>query len=179
MQTVRRKNSETPNPKAETGIVLSNKLFLRTSKPTFMTLYNKVNNVTGWIIFIIATAVYWLTAEPTGSFWDCGEFISCAYKLQVAHSPGAPFFIMVAHIFTLLTSDPSHKALMVNYMSGIFSGLTILFLFWTVTAFAKKIVGKKEADIFGADLISIMGAGAIGALAYTFADSFWFSAVEG
>ena len=107
-----------------------------------MTLYNKVNNITGWIIFVIATAVYWMTAEPSGSFWDCGEFIGCAYKLQVAHSPGAPLFIMVAHLFTLLASDPGHVALMVNYMSGIFSALTILFLFWTVTAFAKKIIGK-------------------------------------
>lgn len=144
-----------------------------------MTLYNKTNNIVGWIIFLIATSVYWMTAEPTGSFWDCGEFISCAYKLQVAHSPGAPLFIMIAHMFTLLAGDVSHKALMVNYMSGIFSGLTILFLFWTVTAFAKKIIGKKEAEIEGADLIAIMGAGAVGALAYTFADSFWFSAVEG
>ena len=144
-----------------------------------MTLYNRVNNISGWIIFIISTAVYWLTAEPTGSFWDCGEFISCASKLQVAHSPGAPLFIMIAHMFTLLTADPSHKALMVNYMSGIFSGLTILFLFWTITAMARKIIGKKESEIAGSDLIAIIGAGFIGGLAYTFADSFWFSAVEG
>jgi hypothetical protein len=144
-----------------------------------MTFYNKVNNITGWIIFLIATSVYWMTAEPSGSFWDCGEFISCAYKLQVAHSPGAPLFIMIGHMFTLLAGDPSKVALMVNYMSGIFSGLTILFLFWTVTAFAKKIINKKENEIFDADLIAIMGAGAVGALAYTFADSFWFSAVEG
>jgi tetratricopeptide (TPR) repeat protein len=144
-----------------------------------MSLYNKVNNIIGWTIFIIATTVYWMTAEPTGSFWDCGEFISCAYKLQVAHSPGAPLFIMVGHIFTLLAGDPSKVALMVNYMSGIFSALTILFLFWTVTSFAKKIVGKKETDLRGAELIAVMGAGAVGALSYTFADSFWFSAVEG
>ncbi|MBA2422609.1 MAG: DUF2723 domain-containing protein [Chitinophagales bacterium] len=120
-----------------------------------------------------------MTAEPTGSFWDCGEFISCAYKLQVAHSPGAPLFIMIGHIFTLLAGDPSKVALMVNYMSGIFSALTILFLFWTVTSFAKKIIGKKEIDIIGAELIAVMGAGVVGALSYTFADSFWFSAVEG
>jgi tetratricopeptide (TPR) repeat protein len=144
-----------------------------------MTLYNKVNNITGWIIFLIATTVYWMTAEPTGSFWDCGEFIGCAYKLQVAHSPGAPLFIMVGHMFTLLAGDPSNVALMVNYMSGLFSSLTILFLFWTVTSFAKKIVNKKENEIFGADLIAIIGAGVVGALSYTFADSFWFSAVEG
>jgi hypothetical protein len=144
-----------------------------------MSLYNKVNNIIGWTIFIIATTVYWMTAESTGSFWDCGEFISCAYKLQVAHSPGAPLFIMVGHIFTLLAGDPSKVALMVNYMSGIFSALTILFLFWTVTSFAKKIVGKKEPDLRGAELIAVIGAGAVGALSYTFADSFWFSAVEG
>lgn len=144
-----------------------------------MTFYNKVNNIAGWIIFIIATGVYWMTAEPTGSFWDCGEFIACANKLQVAHSPGAPLFIMIAHMFTLLAGDQSHVALMVNYMSGIFSGLTILFLFWTITAFSKKILGKKESEISGADLIAIMGAGFVGGLAYTFADSFWFSAVEG
>lgn len=144
-----------------------------------MTFYNKVNNIAGWIIFIVATAVYWMTAEPTGSFWDCGEFIGCAYKLQVAHSPGAPLFIMIAHMFTLLAGDTSQVALMVNYMSGIFSGLTILFLFWTITAFAKKISGKKESEIGGADLIGVIGAGVVGALSYTFADSFWFSAVEG
>src|SRR5215831_3668793 len=144
-----------------------------------MPSFKRINNIAGWIVFIGATAVYWLTAEPTGSFWDCGEFISCANKLQVAHSPGAPLFIIIAHIFTLLASDPSKKAIMVNYYSGIMSGLTILFLFWTITIFARKIIGKKEKDLSVAEVIAIIGAGLIGAFAYTFSDSFWFSAVEG
>ncbi|MBA3647574.1 MAG: DUF2723 domain-containing protein [Chitinophagales bacterium] len=141
--------------------------------------FKTINNISGWIVFICATVVYLLTAEPTGSFWDCGEFISCATKLQVAHSPGAPLFIMVAHLFTLLTGNPENKAVMVNYYSGIMSGFTILFLFWTITIFARKIIGKREADLTLPEVIAVIGSGLIGAFAYTFSDSFWFSAVEG
>lgn len=141
--------------------------------------YQKINNIAGWLMFVLATAVYMLTAEPTGSFWDCGEFISCAYKLQVAHSPGAPLFIMMAHMFTLLAPDHAHIALMVNFYSAIMGGLTVLFVFWTITALAKKILVEKGKEISNEIKFVIMGAGIIGGLACTFADSIWFSAVEG
>lgn len=144
-----------------------------------MTRYNRINNAVGWLVFIVSTLVYWLTAEPTGSFWDCGEFIGCAYKLQVPHSPGAPLFIIIAHLLTLLAPDPSHVALTVNYFSGISSAFTNLFLFWTVTALGRKIIGKREDEINNAEMIVLMGAGVVGAFANGFADSFWFSAVEG
>ncbi len=98
-----------------------------------MTRFNKINNAVGWSVFIISTIVYWLTAEPTGSFWDCGEFISCAYKLQVAHSPGSPLFIMLAHLVSLLAPDRAHIAQFVNYFSGTMSALSNLFLFWSIT----------------------------------------------
>src|SRR6266480_6171995 len=144
-----------------------------------MTRYNRINNIVGWIVFIVSTIVYWLTAEPTGSFWDCGEFIACAYKLQVPHSPGAPLFIIIAHLISLLAPDPSKVALSVNYLSGVSSALTNLFLFWTITAIGRKIIGKREDEINTAEMIVLMGAGIVGAFANGFADSFWFSAVEG
>lgn len=144
-----------------------------------MTKYNRINNVVGWIVFLVSTAVYWLTAEPTGSFWDCGEFISCAYKLQVPHSPGAPLFIIIAHLVTLLAPDPAHVAISVNYFSGVMSALTNLFLFWSITALGRKILEKKEHELNAAETIALMGAGLVGAMANCFADSFWFSAVEG
>src|SRR5213083_488402 len=134
-----------------------------------MTRYNKINNSVGWIVFIISTLVYWLTAEPAGSFWDCGEFIGCAYKLQVPHSPGAPLFIIIAHLVTLLAPDPSKVALTVNYLSGAVSALTNLFLFWTITALGRKIIAKNENEINGAELIVLMGAGVVGAFSNAFA----------
>ncbi len=141
--------------------------------------YKKINNLIGWLCFIIASTTYVLTAEPTGSFWDCGEFISAAYKLQVVHQPGAPFFLMVVRMFTLLAgTDTSMVAYFGNVSSAICSGFTILFLFWTITALAKKIVVKANEELSGEKLIAIMGAGIVGALAYTFSDTFWFSAVE-
>lgn len=130
-------------------------------------------------MFVVSTMVYWLTAEPTGSFWDCGEFIGCAYKLQVPHSPGAPLFIILAHLVTLLAPDPSSVALSVNYFSGVMSALTNLFLFWSITALGRKILEKKEHELNTAETIALMGAGLVGAMANCFADSFWFSAVEG
>ena len=137
------------------------------------------NNIVGCVVFAIAAATYLLTIEPTASFWDCGEFISSAFKLEVGHPPGAPFFMMTARMFTLLASDPTQVAIMVNSMSALFSALTILFLFWTITHLARKvIVGKNEALTLGQGII-VLGAGAVGALAYTFSDTFWFSAVEG
>lgn len=141
--------------------------------------YKLINNVTGWIVCIIASIVYLMTIEPTGSFWDCGEFISSAYKLEVGHPPGAPFFMLTANLFTQFASDPSTVAKMVNSMSALFSGLTILFLFWSITHLARKILVEEGKEMTTGQLITIMGSGVVGALAYTFSDTFWFSAVEG
>ncbi|MCB9045984.1 MAG: DUF2723 domain-containing protein [Chitinophagales bacterium] len=141
--------------------------------------FSKVNNLVGWITGLIATTVYILTMEPTVSFWDCGEFISCAYKIEVGHSPGAPLFMMIQRLFGLLAGSDTHKvAMMMNAWSAIASGLTILFLFWTITHFARRIVIGREGEPGNNQMIMIMGAGVIGALAYTFSDTFWFSAVE-
>lgn len=144
-----------------------------------MKKYKLVNNVTGWIVFLIASTVYLLTIEPTASFWDCGEFITSAYKLEVGHPPGNPFFMLTGNFFTLLTSDPAMVGRMVNIMSALFSGFTILFLFWTITHMARKFVIQNEAAISTADTLKIIGCGLVGALVYTFSDTFWFSAVEG
>ena len=141
--------------------------------------YKLINNVLGWIVFAIASTVYLMTIEPTASFWDCGEFISSAYKLEVGHPPGAPFFMLTANLFTQLASDPSTVAKMVNTMSALFSGLTILFLFWSITHLARKIIVKDGEEASLGQVITIMGSGLVGALAYTFSDTFWFSAVEG
>ena len=142
--------------------------------------FNRLNNIVGWIVGLIACSVYVLTMEPTGSFWDCGEFVSSAYKLQIPHPPGAPLFTLLARFFIILFGDsPQTAALGVNFMSAIASGLTILFLFWTITHFARKLVQKPGQELSPLQLASIMGAGAVGALAYTFSDSFWYSAVEG
>ncbi|MEI7961636.1 MAG: DUF2723 domain-containing protein, partial [archaeon] len=144
-----------------------------------MKQYKFINTISGLFIFVVATMVYILTSEPTSSYWDCGEYISTAYKLQVGHPPGAPFFQLMGRFFSLFAFGNVHLvARMVNTMSAIASGLTILFLFWSITALAKKIV-VKTAEIVMADILVIIGAGAVGALAYTFSDSFWFSAVEG
>ena len=144
-----------------------------------MRKYKLINNVLGWIVFLIASTVYLMTIEPTASFWDCGEFISSAFKLEVGHPPGAPFFMLTANLFTQLASDTSTVAKMVNSMSALFSGLTILFLFWSITHLARKIMVDDENEISLGQMITIMGSGLVGALAYTFSDTFWFSAVEG
>lgn len=142
--------------------------------------FNRLNNIVGWIVCLIACTVYVLTMEPTGSFWDCGEFVSSAYKLQIPHPPGAPLFTLIGRFFIILFGDDAMSAARgVNFMCAIASGFTILFLFWTITHFARKIVQKNGADLSGQQLFSIMAAGVVGALAYTFSDSFWFSAVEG
>ena len=133
------------------------------------------NTLGGWMAFAIAAATYLLTMEPTASFWDCGEFISSAWKLDVGHPPGAPFFMLMGHFFSLFASDTSHVAMCVNALSALASAFTILFLFWTITALAKKLV---QPDTLWKGL-AILGAGMVGALAYTFSDTFWFSAVEG
>lgn len=141
--------------------------------------YSKTNNIIGWICFLIATLSYILTLEPSVSFWDCGEFIASALKMQVVHQPGAPLFLMIQRFFSLLAlGDVNKVAYFMNVGSAIASGATILFLFWTITALAKKIVLKQGEDLSAAKLIGIMSAGVVGALAYTYSDSFWFSAVE-
>ena len=144
-----------------------------------MKQYRTVNNLMGWITFLIAATVYCLTIEPTASFWDCPEFITTGYKLEVGHPPGAPFFMLVANLFSQFASDASEVAKMVNYMSALMSGACILFLFWTITHLVRKLVIRDEAHITTAQLITVMGSGLVGALAYTFSDTFWFSAVEG
>jgi hypothetical protein len=139
--------------------------------------YNKINNLLGWLTFFIASVVYILTLEPTASYWDCGEFISAAYKLQIVHQPGAPLFLMIGKIFSLLASDVTTVAYWVNMSSALSSSVTIMFLFWTITALGKKVVAANEIPSTN-KLITIMGAGLVGALAYAFSDTFWFSAVE-
>ena len=136
------------------------------------------NNLLSWSIFIFTTAVYFLTLEPTTSLWDCGEFIATSYKLEVPHPPGAPFFMLIARFFSLFANDPSNAAKMINALSATVSGLTIMFLFWTITHLARKILIKGD-EISIPNFIAVLGSGLVGALAYTFSDSFWFSAVEG
>jgi hypothetical protein len=141
--------------------------------------YKSINNITGWVVCIIACAVYIITMEATGSLWDCGEFASCAYKLQIPHPPGAPLFVLIGRLF-MVPFDAQNASTGVNLMSALASGFTILFLFWSITHFAKKLVVKNStaAELSGNEIFGIMSAGAVGALAYTFSDTFWYSAVE-
>ena len=141
--------------------------------------FKKINNLTGWGICIISCIIYLMTMEATGSFWDCGEFASSAYKLQIPHPPGAPLFILLGRLFMIPFSNPNSAILGLNSMSAIMSGFTILFLFWSITHFARKIVERNNPDpLTKAQIFSIMAAGAVGAMAYAFTDSFWYSAVE-
>jgi hypothetical protein len=156
--------------------------------------FKKINNIAGWAVFAIATITYTLTVEGTASFWDCGEFIAAAYKLQVPHPPGAPFFLLVGRMFSMLATDKTMVAFWVNMSSVLASGLTIMLLFWSITLIARKfirvpksggiVIDKEEtmtkptSDYSTAELIKVIGAGLVGSLAYTFSDSFWFSAVE-
>ncbi|MFT3911201.1 MAG: DUF2723 domain-containing protein [Ferruginibacter sp.] len=140
--------------------------------------FKRINNITGWAICLIACAVYIMTMEATGSLWDCGEFASSAYKLQIPHPPGAPLFVLIGRLF-MAPFDPHHAATGINLMSALASGFTILFLFWTITHFAKKMVQKDGTELSNDKIIAVMAAGIVGALAYTFSDSFWYSAVEG
>ena len=141
--------------------------------------FNKVNNITGWLVFAISAIVYTLTVEPTASFWDCGEFIAVSYKLEVPHPPGAPFFLLLGRMFSFLAmGDVSKVAYWINMLSVASSAFTILFLFWSITLLARKIVKPVIGQETAAQLITMMGAGVIGSLAYTFSDTFWFSAVE-
>ncbi|MCB0401061.1 MAG: DUF2723 domain-containing protein [Flavobacteriales bacterium] len=139
--------------------------------------YKKLNNIIGWIVWAIATVTYVATAEATASFWDCGEFISTAYNLEVGHPPGAPLFMLFGKFFTMFTS-PESAAYAINILSALSSSFTILFLFWTSTHILRKLA-LKTGELGKSKIVAVLGGGAVGALAYTFSDSFWFSAVEG
>ena len=142
--------------------------------------YRLINNISGWAVFLVAAFTYLMTIEPTASLWDCGEFIASAFKLEVGHPPGNPVFMVMANFFTLFAGgNVSKVAAMVNSMSALASAFTILFLFWTITHLARKILLKNENHFNTGRIIAVMAAGIVGALAYTFSDSFWFSAVEG
>ena len=142
--------------------------------------FQKSNNITGWLVFVVALITYWLTMEETASYWDCGEFIAVSYKLQVPHPPGAPLFLLMGRIFSFLAmGDVTKVAYWINFMSVLASAFTILFLFWSITLFGRKMMGlAKDSEISSDQTWVLMGAGLVGALAYTFSDSFWFSAVE-
>lgn len=144
-----------------------------------MKQYKLVNNLLGWLTFAIAAFTYCMTVEPTASFWDCPEFITTAYKLEVGHPPGAPFFMLTANFFTQFTNDPAQVAFCVNIMSALLSALCILFLFWTITHLTRMILTDGKNEVSLAQTIIIMGSGLAGALAYTWSDTFWYSAVEG
>lgn len=143
-------------------------------------LFKKWDRIIGWLVFAIATITYVMTVEPTTSLWDCGEYIATAYKLEIGHPPGAPLFLLIANLFSNLAGgDVTKVAYYINIMSALCSSFTILFLFWTITAFAKKMALKTTKELSKNHVIMIIASGAVGALCYTFSDSFWFSAVEG
>jgi len=144
-----------------------------------MKRYRLLNISLGWLSFIVAAITYLLTVEPTLSLWDCGEFIATSFKLEVGHPPGAPMFMILARFFSLFANDVSKVALSVNIMSALASAFTIMFLFWTITHLAKKLIAGNNSELGTGSIIAIMGAGLTGALAYAFSDTFWFSAVEG
>src|SRR5664279_734248 len=141
--------------------------------------YRRWNNLTGWFLFVVSAIVYLLTIEPTVSFWDCGEFILSAFKLQVGHPPGAPLFLMIGRVATMFAGgDTSKVAVTMNVLSALCSGLAIMFLFWTITHLVRKVFVNGK-DLEAKHIPAILGSGILGALAYTFSDTFWFSAVEG
>ncbi len=144
-----------------------------------MKKFRLVDNIMGWLAFLIAAFVYCSTVEPTASFWDCPEFIVTGYKLEIGHPPGAPFFMLTANLFSHFASDPSKVALMVNTMSALLSATCILFLFWSITHLTRKLLVTSSNEISLGKLLAIEGSGLVGALIYTFSDTFWFSAVEG
>ena len=141
--------------------------------------FRLVDNALGWLAFLIAAFCYVSTIEPTASFWDCPEFISTGYKLEVGHPPGAPFFMLTANLFSQFVSDPSQVARMVNTMSALLSAVTILFLFWTITHLVRRLLIDRWEELTTAKMIAIEASGMVGALIYAFSDTFWFSAVEG
>lgn len=144
-----------------------------------MKQYRLVDNIFGWVAFIIAAFTYCSTIEPTASFWDCPEFITTAYKQEIGHPPGAPFFMLLGNFFTHFASDTTQVAKMVNTMSALLSAVCIMFLFWTITHLARRLVISDWKELTTSKLIAIEASGMVGALIYTFSDTFWFSAVEG
>ena len=144
-----------------------------------MKKYRLVDNVLGWLTFLVAAFVYCSTVEPTASFWDCPEFITTGYKLEIGHPPGAPFFMLTANLFSQFASDPTQVAYMVNIMNAILSAVCILFLFWTITHLTRRLILRDWSELTTGKLIAIEASGLVGALIYTFSDTFWFSAVEG
>ncbi len=145
-----------------------------------MTLFKRWNNITGWAVFAIAAIVYLMTMEPVSSLWDCSEFIATSYKLEVGHPPGAPLFMMLARLATLFAfGNPDYVGMTVNAMNSLASAFCILFLFWTITHLARRLATRRGEELTPRSIIAILGAGAVGALAYTFTDTFWFSAIEG
>ena len=142
-------------------------------------LFKRWNDFSGWMVFLIAALVYGITIEPTASFWDCPEFISCAEKLQVGHPPGAPFYMLVGNLFTKFASDAKYVSYTVNFLNALLSAGCILFLFWSITRLVRSLITSDKEKLSVTDFIIILGSGVVGALAYTFSDTFWFSAVEG
>ncbi|HEX3009766.1 MAG TPA: DUF2723 domain-containing protein [Bacteroidales bacterium] len=143
-----------------------------------MTAFKRINNIVGWLVFIVAATTYMFTMEPTVSLWDCGEFIAAAAKLEVGHPPGAPFYLMLARIFALFAPDKSYIAVCINSLSALASAFTVLFLFWTITHLARKIMIKDDRDFSVYTTAVVLGSGIVGSLAFCFSDSFWFSAAE-
>ena len=142
--------------------------------------FKNLNNLTGWLVWLIATVTYFITIEPSVSFWDCGEYVACANKLEVAHPPGAPFFLLLGRIFSLFAGNDSTKvAMMINLMSALSSSFTILFLFWTISRLGIKSFKKNVSELQLGQQLAVIGASFVGALAFTFSDTFWFNAVEG
>ncbi|MEE1098557.1 MAG: DUF2723 domain-containing protein, partial [Alistipes sp.] len=140
--------------------------------------FKRYNTLTGWVIFSISALVYLLTMEPANSLWDCSEFIATSYKLEVGHPPGAPLFMLLARIATLFAPSTHYVPHMVNAMNSIASAFCILFLFWTITHLGRRLVSA-NGEFSETQKWGVLGAGAVGALAYTFTDTFWFSAIEG
>jgi len=141
--------------------------------------YKLINNITGWVAFSVAAITYLMTIEPTASLWDCSEFISSAFKLEVGHPPGNPVFMIMARFFTLFAGgNVSRVAAMVNSMSALASAFAVLFLFWSITHLAKKILLRDENQYTPGRIIAVMASGLVGSVAYCYSDSFWFSAVE-
>ena len=142
-----------------------------------MNNFSRINSIAGWIIFAVSSVVYLLTIEPTASFWDCGEFIASSYKLEVGHPPGNPVFQLIGRIFSMFVA-PQHVALMINASSALCSSATILLLFWSITHIARRLMERNNETFTPANIIAVIGTGVVGALIYTFSDTFWFSAVE-
>mgnify|MGYP002140200286 FL=1 len=142
-----------------------------------MNSHNRITNITGWLVFLITFAVYFASAERVGSLWDCGEFASCVYKLQVAHPPGAPLFMLLGRIFTLF--NPHNPVIMVNFLSGLMTAGAVIFLYFVIAMIAKNLIAREGEELTTGDIVAIVGSAAVGALACSFSDTMWFSAVEG